>query len=332
MVSASEQSDVRRSIWKSANMTETDATVRIEEELDGVSALERRGLRVVYTREDTRHFPPLLPELAMLGWSCFPRAQVEGLAPHVHEDAFEVCCLVDGRVDWWVGGKTYTVGRGDAFVTRPGEPHGGADALMHPCELYWLQIIMPDDAPLPGLTVEATAALCTAMAAIEARRFPVSPEVLTLFTDLLTEHRSAADEFAAVSARALLHRLLVRVCRDYAAFVAMPRGGELSPPIAHALSLMSARLGEPFCIEEVAASVGLSVPRFSERFREETGLPPTEWRVRRRVEEAKRLLGGPDATVTQVAHSLGFASSQYFATAFKKYTGRTPTDYRREKC
>lgn len=302
------------------------------EEPDGVSALERRGLRVVYSRDDTRRSPPLLPELAMLGWSCFPRAQVEGLTPHVHEDAFEVCCLVDGRVDWWVGGKTYTVGRGDAFVTRPGEPHGGADALMHPCELYWLQVIVPDDAPLPGLTREATTDLRSVLDTIEARRFPVSPEILMLFAELLAEHRSAEEAFAAVSARALLHRLLVRICRDYASFVALPPGESLSAPIAHALSLMSARLGEPLCIEEVAASVGLSVSRFSERFREETGLPPTEWRVRRRVEEAKRLLSGPNATVTQVAHSLGFASSQYFATAFKKYTGRTPTDYRREKC
>jgi AraC-like DNA-binding protein/quercetin dioxygenase-like cupin family protein len=303
---------VRFSPWKTANMNK-QRTAAIAG--TGYSDLERRGLRTVYTRDGGRHTPPLLPEIVMLGWSCFPRAQVSGLGPHSHEAAFEICYIVEGRVDWWIGESVYPVGRGDIFVTRPDEPHGGADAIMHPCELYWLQIAFPDHGALPGLS--------------EERCFPATTETSALFDALMDEHRNPEAPFASVAARAVLHRLLTQIARDYTAHLARPKRETLSPPIDRAVSLMSERLGEPLNIETIAATVGMSLPRFSERFHTETGLPPNEWRVRRRIEEARRLLTAPDATVTEVAHTLGFASSQYFATAFKKYTGRTPTDYRR---
>jgi AraC-like DNA-binding protein len=78
----------------------------------------------------------------------------------------------------------------------------------------------------------------------------------------------------------------------------------------------------------VADAVGLHPTRFHERFLIEIGQTPAEWRIRRRIALAQERLRVPDASVTEVAFALGFASSQYFATAFKKYTGRTPTEYR----
>ena len=33
--------------------------------------------------------------------------------------------------------------KGFLFVTLPNEAHGGVDAVMHPCEIYWLQLRFP---------------------------------------------------------------------------------------------------------------------------------------------------------------------------------------------
>jgi AraC-like DNA-binding protein len=41
----------------------------------------------------------------------------------------------------------------------------------------------------------------------------------------------------------------------------------------------------------------------------------------------KRLRAGGDS-ITQIAMDLGFVSSQYFATVFKRIAGQTPRDYR----
>ncbi len=50
---------------------------------------------------------------------------------------------------------------------------------------------------------------------------------------------------------------------------------------------------------------------------------------RRRLEEACRALVAPHRrmTVTEIATRWQFADSGHFARAFRKYYGRTPTDY-----
>jgi len=47
------------------------------------------------------------------------------------------------------------------------------------------------------------------------------------------------------------------------------------------------------------------------------------------MEEAKRLLY-TDAAVSDIAIRVGIDNYFYFSTVFKKYTGMTPMDYRKE--
>ena len=47
------------------------------------------------------------------------------------------------------------------------------------------------------------------------------------------------------------------------------------------------------------------------------------------MERAKLLLAEGAVSVTEIGLTLGFSSPNAFATAFRKATGLTPTDYRR---
>ena len=73
---------------------------------------------------------------------------------------------------------------------------------------------------------------------------------------------------------------------------------------------------------------GLSLSRLKARFKKETGVSPANFIMLRRIEGAKELLDRTDKNITDVAFELGFSSSQYFATAFKRYTGMTPKEFR----
>lgn len=49
-----------------------------------------------------------------------------------------------------------------------------------------------------------------------------------------------------------------------------------------------------------------------------------------RMEKAITLMATTDLSVTEIAEKVGFTTSRYFSTAFKQYTGETPTKYRQK--
>ena len=87
-------------------------------------------------------------------------------------------------------------------------------------------------------------------------------------------------------------------------------------------------LSEPIRAEEMAKELFMSRPYLSAKFKEETGETLTDFILKEKTEEAKRLLRYSDKTFTAIGSYLGFSSLGHFSQVFKKYTGRTPTEYR----
>jgi AraC family transcriptional regulator len=73
----------------------------------------------------------------------------------------------------------------------------------------------------------------------------------------------------------------------------------------------------------------LSPYHFARTFKQSIGLPPHRYLTSRRIEKAKNLLAKPTMSVTEIGLGLGFSEISSFTTAFRKYAGLTPTEYRR---
>jgi AraC-like DNA-binding protein len=62
--------------------------------------------------------------------------------------------------------------------------------------------------------------------------------------------------------------------------------------------------------------------------KEMIGMSPSDFIRNIRLKQACELLRNTDNDVTQIAYSVGFTSQTHFSTAFKKFTGISPTEYR----
>jgi AraC-like DNA-binding protein len=164
------------------------------------------------------------------------------------------------------------------------------------------------------------------------RSFPASPQIREYFESLHEEHRHASQPHAQPMARALLHALLVTILRDHDR---QSRAAERSPMttwrVRRTQEAVEKRLHVPeLRMENLAAEVGLSSAGLRARFKAETGFTLHEYVLHHRVEEARLRLAQTEEEITAIAHDLGFSSSQYFATVFRRQIGLTPGEYRRK--
>ena len=84
-------------------------------------------------------------------------------------------------------------------------------------------------------------------------------------------------------------------------------------------------------IDDVAEYIGKSRAYITKRFRQETGESITDFIIKSKIRDAKRLLRYTDKTLSEISNHLCFSSQSYFQTVFKDKVGVTPKDYRKEK-
>jgi AraC-like DNA-binding protein len=134
------------------------------------------------------------------------------------------------------------------------------------------------------------------------------------------QDRAAENFFAAVAA----------VCAELAAtpeqfWLPRARSGELSCAMDHILTHLDARL----TLQDVARNVNVSPRTLARRFDDEAQLTCGQFIRRVRLLRAMELLAQHDALVIEVAYAVGFASVSAFTSAFHRFTGETPSQYRR---
>ena len=91
---------------------------------------------------------------------------------------------------------------------------------------------------------------------------------------------------------------------------------------------LSGNLDERLMLPEIAEEFGMSYERLRKVFKEHVGVPPGDYRIRRRIERSCALLVQTGLTVKEVAHELGYVDVYTFSKQFKKVMGRSPDAFR----
>jgi AraC family L-rhamnose operon regulatory protein RhaS len=271
--------------------------------------------------------PQQVAGLRHIGYDLFADATPEGLKPHRHDGAFELCYIRRGSLNWWIEDRTYAIAPGDVFLTLPNEWHGGRHGVMDACELYWLAFTLDPAGGSLGLTADETAHLDHALRGSRTRVSRGSSAMPGHFARILAAIREPQGLGAAV-ARGSVVLLIAELAAAFARADAALVQRSASPRIQAAMQWLQDHYAEPVALDALASQCQLKISRFRALFRAETGFSPLEYLTQVRIAAAKELLARPHLSITAIALACGFGSSQYFATAFRRSTGFTPRDYR----
>ncbi|GAB6931048.1 hypothetical protein JCM10914A_50310 [Paenibacillus sp. JCM 10914] len=106
------------------------------------------------------------------------------------------------------------------------------------------------------------------------------------------------------------------------------RKGNTKEPVEEAKAYIERNLSKDLSLDEVADMLGLNPSYFSQLFKQMTDETFVQYRIKKRMEKAKKLLAIPHYKITDISFEVGYADHPHFTKTFKKVTGRTPSEYR----
>jgi AraC family transcriptional regulator len=133
-------------------------------------------------------------------------------------------------------------------------------------------------------------------------------------------------QYAEALSLVLMHGL-VRL-KHTASAAARPLSGGL-PAWQQKRDFIEKHLSEEISLATLAELVNLSLFHFARVFKRSFGRPPHRYHSARRMDRARNLLQKPALSVTEIGVQIGFRETSSSTRAFRRFTGLTPTEYRR---
>lgn len=127
-----------------------------------------------------------------------------------------------------------------------------------------------------------------------------------------------------------IKELNFRMCVDFAEKVARTKIAESPSKLAtDVANYVHSHMFEPISTEDVAKALFMSRGFVSTSFKQETGKNLADYIREEKVEEAKMVLRHSTQSLSDIASHLGFSSQSHFCSVFKRYTGMSPHEYRK---
>ena len=252
------------------------------------------------------HDLDLGPTIVTEAW--FPPGTV--LPRHSHERA-SVVVMMDGSFDLELASVTRACGPMAVFSEPAGSAHanrmGGAGAHV--------LVVQPDPAeselfrPFARLLEQPT------------HRYHAG---LTARASQLAREIRASDDLGALAAEGLVMEMLVGLAR-------LGTTARRTPPawLWRVQELLHARFSETVRLADLAREVSVHPAHLARVFREQFGTSVGGYVRRRRLDWAMAQLERLDTSLATIALAAGFADQSHFTRAFHRYTGFTPSVYRR---
>ena len=136
----------------------------------------------------------------------------------------------------------------------------------------------------------------------------------------LSEAASTGEHIASVT----------RAAKEYCRLVRESRFGEAHRETAKKIErYVTQHLSEHITLQDLAETCHLSQRQISRVFEEYFGMKMPDYIHRERISRSKTLLISSSLTINEIASRLGYASQSHFSSTFRKQTGITPGEFRK---
>ena len=249
---------------------------------------------------------------------------------HYHSKYIEIFCMVKGTRFTRIqsGGEIfdYTSYGNEALITYPFELHTNGYEPQAPCEYYAFQLDVSDTSSILGLNRKYSQQLYGMLMSLPCRHVALEKEqILTLKKSFALFSEMTPE--ASFRGSQVLHCWLSDLFSASPLHEASPKQPE--PRIMKAIAYLNDNINEPVKICDLADVTGYSLSHFKTLFKNAVGVTPAEYITMQKIDAAKTRLASGNESITELAYELGFSSSNYFCSVFKKLMGCSPLSYKK---
>ncbi len=278
--------------------------------------------------KELRPFPHIL-ELGLrknvsIQLESFPVSSASGL---------RIYHVIEGKFEWCINQQRYTLFPGDAALILPDHPFGSLHGIIDIGSYSWIHL---------GIQKLETGEIFTGKWSnlseneilaigkiLQLNSCPVllkCAEAGRIFKHLQSElFNQEIGYYACVNH--LLDELFVQITRHLTR--QSNPGRDFPKSFLNLEQTLRKNLSHQWTVEEMAALVGLGTTLFTEKVKSYSGFSPINYLINIRISEAIKMLKRPEVSLTDIALDTGFYSSQHFSTTFKKLTGYTPSEFKK---
>jgi AraC family transcriptional activator of mtrCDE len=241
--------------------------------------------------------------------------------------------IAEGKFTWMIDLQQHTLYPGDFAVVLPGQRIGGESGILNIGALFGVKISAGDCGKLllgkwSGLTKKEKLSINQILLVNKQQLVLKLKEAQVLMHNLQLELQNEEVGFYT-RVNQLLDELFVLISRQ---LIRQNNSRRDFPQTFLKLEqTLRQNLAHQWTVEEMAALIGMGTTAFTEKVKNYSGFSPLNYLINIRITEATKLLKKNQVNVTDIALSTGFYSSQHFSTTFKKLTGYTPSEFRKNE-
>ena len=121
-----------------------------------------------------------------------------------------------------------------------------------------------------------------------------------------------------------------QVIRRYCLLVQENDYPHLKPLVNLAVAYIKGHLADNLTVKDTAAALTVNANYLSTLFKQEMGMPFIDFVNQERIKQAAALLKHTNLQIQQIASTVGYNNTGYFAKQFLRFYGMSPSHYRRE--